>query len=338
MKGEKGKVILFDSEEEYANLMSDYLRKHRDIPWEIRTFTKQEELLLEKQEGVELLVVAESDYSEEMLEMFDARRIILRESGLTRWEDVFYVDKYQEAEEVLKVLLGLYMDVSQVPMRTGTKQNHTVFLGNYSPVRHVYQTSFALSMSQLLAREHRTLYLNFEHYAGVEELMGPAGGMDLANLLYFLNAPEEKFKFRLQTMVRHIGNLDYVPPMKVGEVLLSVTRAEWMEFLKKLGEMGEYEFIILDLSESVQGLFDILRVCTKVYTMVSQDRVSRCKLMQYEHLLKLYQYGDVLDRTCRTGIESIHKLPEELEWLTRGEMGELIKGLLRELKEEMGGV
>lgn len=336
MKNQKGKVFFYDSEEEYAELMSDYLRKHMNVPWDIRTFTKREELLLAPAEEAEVLVIAESDYFDEVDNHFTARKVVLSESGIAKWKDVYYVDKYQEAEEVFKVLLGIYMDTSDVPLIPRKGQRDAVFIGNYSPARHDYQTSFALTMSQILAKEHRTLYLNFEHYAGVEELMCPAGAMDLADLLYFLNAGEDRFRLRLQTMIKHIGLLDYVPPMKVGENLLAVTGEEWLKLLKKLTAMGEYEYIILDLSESIQGLFDILRICTRVYTITTKDKAGKCKIMQYEHLLETQKYQDVMEKTVHTKAERIGRIPGDLEQLTKGELAELVRSLVRDLKEGNG--
>ena len=99
----------------------------------------------------------------------------------------------------------------------------TVFVGNYSPVHRSMQTSLALSLSQLLARKHTTLYLNFEQFAGASQLVPEGQALDMADLLYFLNAQKERFQLRLQSMLKQIGNLDYVPPMKSGQNLPAVT-------------------------------------------------------------------------------------------------------------------
>ena len=40
----------------------------------------------------------------------------------------------------------------------------------YSPVHRCLQSSFALTLGQLLSEKHPTLYLNFEHYIGISEL------------------------------------------------------------------------------------------------------------------------------------------------------------------------
>lgn len=322
-------MVLCDPEEEYAQLMTEFLKKHKDLPWKIRTYTSVEDLLRTEKAAVGLLVVSETAYSEELQSIQTPRIIVLSESGVVRWEGVRYVDKYQQAEEVLREILQLYIEVAdKCPPRLRRKTG-TIFVGNYSPVHRCMQTSFALTMSQLLAREHSVLYLNFEHYAGIAELMPDMQTLDMADLLYFLNADKDKFLLRMQTICRHVGNLDYIPPMKSGQNLLTITAAEWMKLLQKIEELGGYEYVILDLSESMQGLFDILRICKRIFTLTREDRIARSKLLQYEQLLSLCEYGDVLDKTRRLNLSHIQRLPEELEQLTRGDLAELVNDLLK---------
>lgn len=329
MRGEEKVMVLCDTEDEYAQHMTEFLNKHKELPWKIRTYTSVQDLIKEEKAELELLVVSESAYCREVEEISALRTVILSESGVIRWEDVCYVDKYQQAEEVLKELLQIYMEIADADLPKLKRSCNTVFIGNYSPVRRALQTSFALTMSQMLAREHTTLYLNFEHYAGVPELCPDMQTLDMADLLYFLNADQEKFQLRIKSICRHMGNLDYIPPMKSGQNLLTITASEWTGLLRKIEEVGEYEYVIMDLSESMQGLFDILRMCKVVFTLTKEDRVARSKLLQYEQLLTLYEYDDVLGKTRRLNLPHIQRLPEEPEQLTRGELAALVNDLLK---------
>lgn len=329
-------MTLCDPEEEYAQLMTEFLNKHKNLPWELHTYTNVEDMFRAEKKAPELLVVAESAFSREMQEFAAGRLVILGESGVVKWQDVIYVDKYQEAEEVLKVLLGLYAEMADVQLPGIRKKCRTRLIGNFTPVRRSMQTSFSIAMGQLLAADHATLYLNFEHYAGIAGLLPDLQTQDMADLLYFLHTEKDKFRLRLQAMLKHTGGLDYIPPMRSGRNLLTVTAEEWTELLQKLEELGEYEYIVLDLSESMQGLFEILRMCSRVYTLTRDDRIARSKLFQYEQVLTLCEYTDVLDKTRRLSLAHIHRLPEEMEQLTRGDLAEVVKGLLKEMKEEGG--
>ena len=333
-KTSEGRIlVLCDTEEEYAQLMTDFLKKQRNLPWELRTYTDVQELLRTELEQESLLVVAESAFTEDFLKLSPARLVVLNESGLMRWENISYVDKYQKAENVLRFLLEIYMEIADNPLPRLQKGCKTVFIGNYSPVHRSMQTSMALTLGQLLAKAHSTLYLNFEHYAGLAELVPDMQTYDMADLLYFLSADREKFRLRLQTMLKHIGPLDYIPPMKSGQNLLTITAVEWLGFFQKIEELEQYEYVILDLTESMQGLFQILRLCKKVFTATREDRIAQSKLLQYEQLLALCEYDDVLEKTKRLSLSHIRRLPEELEQMTKGELAELARDLLQEILE-----
>ena len=115
---------------------------------------------------------------------------------------------------------------------------------------------------------------------------------DLADLLYFLAGDEGKFPLRMQTVIQRKGNLDYIPPMRNGQNLLGITWEEWRSLFQRIEELGKYEYVILDLSESIQGLLDVLQMCIKVFTLTREDKMSQCKLDQYEQLLSLCEKED----------------------------------------------
>ena len=334
MRESVGRVmVLCDTEEEYAQLMTEYLRRHKNVPWDIHTYTDMGELFRKEAPAPAMLVVAESAYTEELWNLHPVRLVVLSETGLLHWVNLHYVEKYQHAEEVLKRLLEVYMEIADTGLVRLSAGYRTVFVGNYSPVHRSMQTSLALSLSQLLARKHTTLYLNFEQFAGASQLVPEGQALDMADLLYFLNAQKERFQLRLQSMLKQIGNLDYVPPMKSGQNLPAVTAQEWLGLFHKIGELGTYEYVILDLGESMQGLFEILRLCTRVYTTIREDRIAQCKLLQYEQLLGLCEYGDVLEKTRRLNLSHIRRLPEDLEQLTKGDVAALAAELMGELEE-----
>ena len=332
-RSEKAILALCDGEEEYTTLMNEYMQKQKNLPWQVHTYTAVGELM-EQEHEVDLLVVAESVWQEELKSLAPKKMIVLNESGIIRDQTLRYVNKYQQADRVVREILATYLEIcTEVLPKLGVSGN-TKLIGFFSPVRRCMQTPFALTMAQLLAKSRQVLYLNFEYFAGNQDLLADSDTKDLADLLYFLNAERDKFALRLQSMVGKIGTLDYVPPMKSGQNLLGITVKEWLTFLQKLKDLGEYEFVIMDLSECMQGLFDILRSCHRVYTITVEDRAASGKLTQYEKLLEQYSYDDVLQKTNRCKLPKIRHLPVELEYYDRGELADYVQEQIRDLMQE----
>ena len=57
--------------------------------------------------------------------------------------------------------------------------------------------------------------------------------------------------------------------------------------------------IILDLGDTVDGLYDLLGRCSKVYTPYIEEGAAKAKLNQYEENLRSAGYGEILKKTVR---------------------------------------
>ena len=118
MEQKEAVMVLFDREEEYARLLSEFLRRQKELPWEIHTYTKMEELLEREKNGkVTMLVVAESSCMDTLSTLEPACQAILNESGTLRFHQFPNINKYQEADKVWKELLELYVETvgTQLP-------------------------------------------------------------------------------------------------------------------------------------------------------------------------------------------------------------------------------
>ncbi|MBQ9142119.1 MAG: hypothetical protein IJX63_10060 [Lachnospiraceae bacterium] len=319
-------LVLCDPEEDYAQHMADFLRRKKESVWEIVAFTRPEELL-KLEEEIEILIISEAAYDTFVHELPAKLKILLNESGIVQENELVNIDKYQEAEKVRLAILECYMKLEREFFPRLGGDSCTKLIGMFSPVRRCLQTTFALTYGQLLAEKYRTLYISFEHYNGIEEWQD-CMRQDLSALLYYQQSEGTEFGLHIQTIVQRIGNLEYVAPIVNGDNLLYITMQEWQNLLKGLMEYGRYEYIILDLSESMQGLFEILRMCTKVYTIVQEDVKAQCKLNQYEQLLASQEYEDVRNKTAKCRLPVFRKLPESVEQYSKGELAEYIKGML----------
>ena len=326
-------LVLCDPEADYAGHLSAYLQGCKELPWEVLVYTRTEELTESGPETISLLLIAESVYDPGM-SLHAEVTVLLNESGLVRWPSLKNVDKYQPAENVLKELLHIYMENETTFYPRLEPGQKTRIVGMYTPVRRCLQTTFALTYGQLLAEKYRTLYLNFEHYAGIPELLPGEKGKDLSHLLYYMKTDQERFSMRMKLLVQKRGKLDYVAPAFMGQNLIYITSQEWQQLLRGIEESGEYDYIILDLSESMQGLLELLRKCSRVYMLIKEDPLARWKVDQYEQILALYEYEDVKDKTRKCRLPLFHRLPDQLEQYTRGDLADYVRALLEEEQRE----
>lgn len=334
-------LLICDEEEEYTRLMAEYVLKQKGLRWRVRAYTDPEELL--RQEGDmgepegDILLLSENAVKKKVPSLIAKCTVLLSEDRREALSEQSYpsIFKYQGADEVIRELLDIYAATGNgVPMVTMAGKSR--ILAFYSPVHRCLQTTLALALGQTLARKERVLYLNFEYHQGMVGILPDGQARDLADLVYFLNAEGEKFRLRLNSITRRYGDLSYIPPMKVGQNLPCISREEWQRLLRRLDEEGEYDYLILDLSESVQGLYEILRGSSQVVTICRKDRMSELKLTHYEQQLEMQCYKDILDKTIKVSLPFVRDLPEGPQEYIKGELAEGVSDLLQNIEKRSG--
>lgn len=323
-------MVLCDGEEDYAQHLANYLQKEKEFPWQIYLFTNVSELYrFSKSKNIDLILIAESIVSEQIIQTKCNIIILLNESGTLVWEELKNVNKYQPADAILKELLTVYLLFDQSIKSINGEKKTTKLIGMYSPVKRCLQSYFAISMAQILSLTHRTLYLSCEYYSGHLTDMYKIQALDLSDLLYFLHEKDSKFLQRFKTIMNSAGTMDYIYPMTMGENLLYVKAEEWIELLHNIFEMNEYDYVIIDLCESIQGLFRILQECYKVFTITKDDPIAQRKIDQYEHLLSISGCDIVKDKTLKLELPLFKHLPVELLQYTKGELAEYIQNIIK---------
>lgn len=327
----KRKILaVCDSEEEYTSRMQEFLCTREELPFEIHAYTDIEKLeASSKKEEIEILLISESDYSEKIREFPIENIYLLNESGQMEYDNVEQISKYQSSEKILGQVLDFYSKRRDLPRKIKTKFPVNV-IGVYSPVGRCLQTSFSLAMGQILAKKHKVLYLNFESFSGLGQILQHDMEMDLTDLLYYYTNTKERFRYRLESSLQTLNGLYFVPPAVSFLDLQSITAETWLELLMAIEEEGMFEYIILDLSDCIQGLLELLRRCNLVYTILKDDNMAAAKIHQYEEFLEDMDYGDILDKTKKQKMPYIRKIAPRLEQITYGELGEYVRRVLRE--------
>lgn len=327
-------MAICDTEEGYAFRMAEYLLEKVKLPYTLHLFTAVEEL--EKfagREEIEVLLIAESAWrliKEEYIRKQVAQMFILRESGEAAGEDMRCISKYQSPEMVVQEILNVIADGSGwkgCPEATDTAAK---MIGIYSPVKRCLQTSFALSLGQLLAKEHKTMYLNFEMYSGLGELLRREYQSDMLDVMYYFQSAREKLALRLPAIIQNAGGLDYIPPMQYSLGIKEVPGEQWLALCRDIAAIGEYEYMILDLDDGIDGLFDLLKNCQKIYTITREDPFAQAKLRQYEQMLQQGELEEISEKTVKCRFPIFQELPDSLDMMTHGELAGYVKSIIKE--------
>ena len=326
------RVCICDSEVSYGEHLMEYLRREGRLPGDIYLYTGRETFLeRETPETTGLLVIAQSQYTEEIVKAGFKDILLLNESS-TYMEKPENMSKYQSVENICDRIREMCA-AREEGMSEGVRHGKPMkLIGIYSPLTRCLQTTFALCMGQLLSAASPALYLNFEAYSGLEKMLNRSFRGSVSDLLYYNDCAREKLAGQLRYMTEKIGDLDFLPPMESFILLRSIRTEQWLELLRTIEKVTDYEYCILDLSELADGVFEILRQCDYIYTITRDDGISSCKMMQYEELLRSMQYEDIFMKTRRCRLPVFRELPGSILNLTHGELAAVVEGIVEEEK------
>lgn len=174
------------------------------------------------------------------------------------------------------------------------------------------------------------MYLNFEMYSGLGEILRREYQTDMMDVVYYFQSAREKLALRLPGIIQSAGGLDYIPPMQYALGIREVPGEQWLSLCRDIAAIGEYEYLILDLDDGMEGLFELLKNCHRIYTITRDDPFAVAKLRQYEQMLQANDLEAITDKTVKCRFPIFKELPASLDMMTHGELASYVRAIIRE--------
>ncbi len=292
-------LVICDDEFRYANSLGENIATREELAFRVYTCSSMEKALKLSEEKTIHAFVVDDRYDSKERKSVGALQTFVLSKGIVSdlLEEECEIYKYQCADEIIRKILEVYEKQTGENITRSIHKEKAGLVAVYSPIHRVGKTQFALALGKECAKTRRTLYLNLEEYAG----FGDAAyeGMNLGDLLYYIKQGNANLGAHLQLAVRQMDELDYIWPIPIATDLKSISTDEWKLLFGELLERSVYETVILDIGESVQGIFEILKMCDKIYMPILEDDVSDRKLQQYERNLEQLNLGQLTRITHR---------------------------------------
>ena len=313
---EKEIIVIGHPEDDYAERLADYINDNGLLNIQLVAFTSK------------------SKYKEFVSRYNPKYRIIAEdwkedESG----ENLFYF--CEEKEEETKGYVYRYQPADRIAARIrevahlkpgrSAGEEGTKFIAVYSPVGRCLKTSFSLTLGQMLAANHRVLYLNFENYSGFGRFIRSQKAGDFTDLFYYFQNMPEIFFEKMEESEVLVNGLHLIPPALSYLDTESISREDWDKFFQAIADSGRFDYILLDLSDYMKGLYGILLRCSVIYTLAPADGVAMAKIDQYERLLTEMHYDGILNHTRKVTPPVFKKIPIEPEELLHSELAEFTR-------------
>ncbi|MEY8374255.1 hypothetical protein AALD22_00525 [Lachnospiraceae bacterium 56-18] len=289
-------LVICDQEEGYAAAFAVFLTKKEELAFQVQvcdSLAQVTEVL--EEHPIDILLVGGNYPVRERGKLEAGSVFVLAESGnvKTNPKEVA-VYKYQSGEAILaEIICGCSKEnkTEDLYLRS-VKTSQVRVIGIFSPVHRSGKTSYGLKLGQEMAASANVLYLNMELYGGIGGYF-PEEGHTLADALYYSRQESRNLGLILPTLVKHMGTLDYLLPVRVSEDIKAVPLEEWTSMIVQITEQSIYDVLILDIDEGLKDVYGLLRLCTEVCVPSARDPAAEAKLLQMEGEMHLLGFDDV---------------------------------------------
>ncbi|MCC6095053.1 MAG: hypothetical protein LIV24_08580 [Eubacterium sp.] len=340
-------LAICDTEREYAVRFMDYLNTRQNLPFEIHSFTALESLKeFVREHPVEILLIAEGAFREEVRQMPIRTVVLLTEDGSALTEGGCQKDlsfrqiyKYQGQSHVVREVMDCYGAEIEATGPAAFAKPSCRMTGVCSLSDAGQKVIFSMVYGRFLAEQTPCLYLNLEPKSGMERLLPDAekNTRTLSDVMYFYRRGRNGLIYQLNTMLHKFGALDYLMPVKNAADIREMTEKQWIGMLSELMQTSTYGRILVDLDWQMRGFSDLIDACDEVFVISHGDPVS---------VMRNHEFA--VELRAEAGAEKIREviLPDPdghpgndhfLERQTFGRVGRTIRsGMQSGWKEESG--
>lgn len=318
-------IVICDQEIKYAQNLMENIMERKEFAVKVYVCSTWENVeKLSREKTIHILIVDEECAKKDQSAVRAEQTVVLTTGGsVESYSNEKSVYKYQCVDQILSEIFETYFAKTKENMMKHLKKKSVKIVAVYSPIHRAGKTKLAVTLGKELAKTRKTLYLNLEEYFGFGEMFEKTAGGNLGDVLYYTKQENSNLGIRIGMLVKTIEELEYIPPMPVNLDLKEVTWEEWETLLKQIVENSLYEVILLDVGECVQGLFEMLRLCDRIYMPILEDAISQGKLRQYEEMLQKIQMDSLLEKTVTLVV------PQDTE--------SCVRQLLKEEKDDSNG-
>ena len=322
-------LAVCDIDEGYIHRFTNYLYEREKVPFLVKAFSSVEQLITYGETNrIDLLLITEEALHIGIPTLKVNYIIIL--AANQKKESFLYeksIFKYQSIKRIIEELLWFYTE--QTGIKTDLKTNLvTEFIGVYSPVSRGLNSSFAITLGQILSEKKKVLYINLEGYSGLDRSEAENRKYSLTDYIYVLLENGKNQENLLSEITLSMGAMDYLSPVRSPLELQCISNKEWSQFFQKIKFKNAYEIVIFDIGEGMNGFIECLSVCEKIYTSYDTDTVSVNKMIQYEEMLLSIGEEEILERTKKIKFPAFRGLEYGPGKYRNGELGRYIENLI----------
>ena len=301
--GRNNTCVIYDSDENYAKRLMTVINDDNDIPYNAQVFTRENELVRYLEEkSADVLMICEDAY-EYGVTKSGGKTVVLcededdaRQINSRNEDEVVGICKYQPSYQLLQTVMKCE---KQGRAKNGIEARIIGVCGFNSTSRIV----LSLGIAKLLSERHSVLFISFESYPCLKNILRGEESEDLSDALYIFRQNHSQFHKNITKAICHFDRLDYIPEAACAEDVEGIKTEELIVFLHSLGRELGYSYVIADIGDAIHNLWEILAGCDSVYVSQDKSYFNMCRTKNFEKYLLEQGMSNIVDSLKRIEID-----------------------------------
>ncbi len=287
-------LTICDSNQFYARKLSEFINSRKGYPFLARYCNSIEECKQMIHSGKADIILSNMENYEKMKDEVDSERVIVMLDSKEGVDGNNRIYKYQNCDVVLKEILKMASSIEDINVYINRSTTMKV-IAVYTPNDSRIATSIALDIGKLLSGRASTLFISLDGMSVIPDITGIEFDMDMSDL-FCENMTEGGLSNAIIGSVRRLGNMDILPIMHNYQDMASVTNEEWKNFIRDIERKSDYEYVVIDLTESVRNLFDILKLANYICVAASKGTVDGYRYRQFMKEIEILYDSELKER------------------------------------------
>ncbi|WP_026524477.1 hypothetical protein [Butyrivibrio sp. MB2005] len=297
----KNILVICDPDKRYCKRMDSFLRGSLSIPFEIFSFTGSEQLKDFSYKKETLLVISEKLFNKNAVDgyknilVLDERDAVLSESdtdfGKPEDVNIRHTSKYQSSEKVADSILSMCLEMPEL-LPGGmavTATTHVKLIAFYTPVRSIDQSRAAFDLACKLSEHENVLFICNDSLCSLPEIRSEEPCENICDLMYYAQCDEERLSIYLERIRKRYKKLCYLPCNN--SAVRDFCGKEYIKLIELIRKTAGYDYIVLDFSESISGLMDVLKTSDKIVVLGAKDAEARERIRKFR--MELSEHEDM---------------------------------------------
>lgn len=293
--------FILDDNENYAVRLTDYINGRQALAYPAMAFTSYE-AVRECSDRYKIKILISG------IELDDAKvsdtgaDIFIQLLDNKGFNDENGVCKYQSADNLVKDIVS-HIDDYVVPVRN----NKAKVTGIYSPAGKCFKTSIALLCAICSAKKEKCIYINFEQFSGLRDVLPMQRG-GLSEALYYFKLREHGMYGKIMSCMDRSYDFDYFAPVDCPDDISDLEDNDLKEFINMLVSDGGYERVIIDWGNMFGKPWKMFECCNCIIMPEAPDYMGQKKADQFMEYLSHSEYRYLAEKTVKLQVPYIEEL------------------------------